>query len=284
MMMNRGFIRGRTALDNDALLRRAPSIFAEAAFSGVSDRYSFLPTIEIVDRMRAADWAPVEVQEQRVRLDERRGFQKHLIKFARMADVERLARAMADGRKGEYIAEISLLNSHDRSSAYQLHAGLFRLACSNGMIVSDGTFETIRIKHSGFDPRSVIEGSCKILESIPALTDKVEGFRALQLSPPAQTALAEAALILKYGDLSAAPVRPELLLSARRVEDHGADMWTTLNRVQENVIRGGLKDRSKRRPDGKRFKMTGEVKGIDENIRLNKALWHIADAMKAQLV
>jgi Domain of unknown function (DUF932) len=28
------------------------------------------------------------------------------------------------------------VNSHDRSSAYQLHCGLFRLVCTNGMVVS----------------------------------------------------------------------------------------------------------------------------------------------------
>jgi hypothetical protein len=44
------------------------------------------------------------------------------------------------------------VNSHDKSSAYQLHCGLFRLVCTNGMVVSDGTFQRISIKHSGFNP------------------------------------------------------------------------------------------------------------------------------------
>jgi Domain of unknown function (DUF932) len=35
----------------------------------------------------------------------------------------------------------------DKSSAYQLHCGLFRLICTNGMVVSDGTFQRISIKH-----------------------------------------------------------------------------------------------------------------------------------------
>ncbi|HWO33287.1 MAG TPA: DUF932 domain-containing protein, partial [Candidatus Acidoferrum sp.] len=47
--------------------------------------------------------------------------------------------------------------SHDKSSAYQLHCGQFPLVCTNGMVVSDGTFQRISIKHSGFNPDSVIE-------------------------------------------------------------------------------------------------------------------------------
>ena len=50
-----------------------------------------------------------------------------------------------------------LLNSHDKSSACQLHCGLFRLVCSNGIVVADATFQRISIKHFGFNPDSVIE-------------------------------------------------------------------------------------------------------------------------------
>src|ERR1700751_6461233 len=59
--------------------------------------------------------------------------------------------------KNQVRPEVVLVNSHDKSSAYQLHCGLFRLVCTNGMVVSDGTFQRISIKHSGFNPDSVIE-------------------------------------------------------------------------------------------------------------------------------
>ena len=58
------------------------------------------------------------------------------------------------------------MNSHDKSSAYQLHCGLFRLVCTNGTVVSDGTFQRISIKHSGFNPDSVIEASLKVLTAV----------------------------------------------------------------------------------------------------------------------
>jgi hypothetical protein len=121
-------------------------VFAASPLPGVSERYAFVPTAQIVSRLRGAGWIPVTAFEQRVRLDERRGFQKHLLRFQR-ADVV--------PARGEYTPELVLVNSHDRSSAYQLHAGLFRFVCGNGMIVADTTFERVTIRHSGFTPEEV---------------------------------------------------------------------------------------------------------------------------------
>ena len=109
------FIRARPGLSDDALRRSAPSVFAVAPQPGVSERYAFVPTAQILTRLREVGWVPVSAFEQHIRLDERRGFQKHLLRPQR-ADVV--------PARGEYTTELVLVNSHDRSSAYQLHAGL----------------------------------------------------------------------------------------------------------------------------------------------------------------
>ena len=85
---------------------------------------------------------------------------------------------------------------------------------------------------------------------------------------------------MRFGDLEKAPVRPEMLLTARRTEDAQNDTWTTLNVLQENCVRGGQRDRFKRKADGQRMPKSREVKGIDGNVQLNKALWHLAEQMK----
>lgn len=259
-------------LDNDALRKAAPSIFAGEAMAGVSDRYSFLPTIEVVEAMRQAGWAPVQASEQRIRTEARQGFQKHVIRFQRF---DHLSTAEVGQRP-----EVVLLNSHDRSSAYQLHAGIFRLVCSNGMIIADGTFAHVSIRHAGFTPERVIKASAEVLDDVPRLMDHVSSFQDRKLSEPERKAFAEAALLLRYDSLEEAPVRADKVLEHRRREDNGNDLWTTLNVVQENMIRGGLKDYSKRKPDGKRHPRTRAVAGIDENVKLNKALWHLAEVLK----
>jgi len=258
-------------LSNDELQRVAPSIFAEHAMPGVSEAYSFLPTIHAVDALRHVGWQPVWVSEQRVRLETRAGFQKHMLRFQRADQI---------GTPAEFCPEICLVNSHDRSSAYQLHAGLFRLICGNGLIVADTTFERVSLRHTGFEPSLVVDASLKVLDSLPQLTDSVESFRTRTLTPAESKAFAESAILLRYDDLQVAPVSAEKLLHPRRAEDAGSDLWSTYNRVQENLIRGGLKDYSRRKADGSRFPRTRAVAGLDENVRLNKSLWHLAEALK----
>lgn len=73
-----------------------------------------------------------------------------------------------------------------------------------------------------------------------------------------------------------APITEDQLLTARRFDDRPNDIWTTLSRVQENMIKGGLQGRSQ---SGRRT-MTRAVTGIDENVKINRALWVLAEEMR----
>src|ERR1700751_4522221 len=54
----------------------------------------------------------------------------------------------------------------------------------------------------------------------------------------------------RWEELTKAPVSPSMLLNPRRYGDGAKGLWTTLHCVQENIIRGGQRDRSRRRPTG----------------------------------
>ena len=264
---------GTVAISDEQLNALAPSVFASQPIAGVSDRYSFLPTSSILNGMRENGWVPVRAEQQSVRTEARRGFQKHLIRFAR-------AEHLATWDKNQVRPEVVLLNSHDKSSAYQLHCGLFRLVCLNGMVVSDGTFARISIKHSGFNPDSVIEASFDVLEAVPQIMDKVKLFQDRILTDAERLALATGAATYRWEDPNKAPVNPSMLLNPRRYGDGAKDLWTTLNTVQENIIRGGQRDYSRRRPDGSRMPKSRAIKGIDEDMKLNKALWQMAEVLR----
>jgi len=266
------FIRARPGLSDDVLRRSAPSVFAAAPQPGVSERYAFVPTAQIVSRLREVNWVPVSAFEQRVRLDDRRGFQKHLLRFQR-ADVV--------PARGEYTTELVLVNSHDRSSAYQLHAGLFRFVCGNGLVVADTTFERVSIRHSGFTLEEVTEASFRILDQVPAITANVDAFRSRLLTTEEATTFAAHALRIRFEDEVAWPVTPVKLLEPSRPEDWGDDLWHTLNRVHSNLLQGGQRDWSRRRADGRRFPRTRAVTGLDQNIRINKELWELARRVAA---
>ena len=267
--------RGAVALSDEELRQCAPSIFASQPIDTVSDRYSFLATSSILKGMRENGWAPVRAEQQSVRTEARRGFQKHLIRFAR-------AEQLDSWEKNQVRPEVVLLNSHDKSSAYQLHCGLFRLVCSNGMVVADASFQRISIKHSGFNPDSVIDASFKVLSAVPDIMNKVQLFQDRALNDAERLALATGAATYRWEDPNKAPVSPSMLLNPRRFGDGAKDLWTTLNTVQENLVRGGQRDCSRRLPSGSRMPKSRAIKGIDEDLRLNKALWHMAEVLRTQ--
>jgi hypothetical protein len=220
-------------------------------------------------------WVPVRAQEQSIRTEARRGFQKHVVRFARVEHLQ-------SWEKNQVRPEVVLgtVTIKDKSSAYQLHCGLFRLVCTNGMVVSDGTFQRISIKHSGFNPDSVIEASFKVLDAVPDIMNQVQLFQERVLTDAEQLALATGAAAYRWEDLTKAPVSPSLLLNPRRYGDGAKDLFITLNCVQENIIRGGQRNRSRRRPDGSRMPKSRAVKGLDEDMKLNKALWEMAEVLR----
>lgn len=257
-----------TALDESTLRAQAPSIFASGPMTGVSDRYTFVPTARIVDGLREQNWMPVDVEEQRIRKEARRGFQKHMLRFRRAEQMATL---------DEWNVELVLLNSHDRGCAYQLHAGIYRRICSNGLVVSEGSFEAIRFRHSKLETDEVVRASYRLLEFVPKVCEMVTRFRDRLLNAHESLDLARHAVLLRYPSLDASPVEPETLLKARRDEDVSLDLWATLNRVQENLIRGGVSD--SRRDKRGRLRSVRAIRGIDSKLDLNKGLWGLAEQL-----
>lgn len=256
------------ALDEDTLRRRSPSIFAAGPMPGVGPRYTFVPTARIVTGLRELDWVPVDVEEQRIRVEARRGFQKHLLRFRRAEQMETL---------DEWNLELVLVNSHDAGSAYQLHAGLYRRICSNGLVLSDGTFTALRFRHAGLEPEEVVRASLRLIEFMPRVGELVQTFRDRLLDGAEARSFAEQALLLRYPSLVEAPVAPETLLQAHRPEDEGRDLWHTMNRVQESLTRGGVSDHRVDRRG--RLRSVRGIRSIDSKVSLNKDLWGLAERM-----
>jgi len=257
-----------TALSEQTLRSQAPSIFASGPMQGVSSRYTFVPTARIVDGLREQDWVPVDVEEQRIRKEARRGYQKHLIRFRRAEQMQTL---------DEWNVELVLLNSHDRGCAYQLHAGIFRRICSNGLVMSEGSFEAIRFRHSKLETDEVVKASFRLIEFVPKIGEQVNRFRSRQLEFRESLDLARYAMLLRYPSVEESPVDAETLLKSRRTEDEGTDLWTTMNRVQENLVQGGSSDFHRDRRG--RLRSVRALRGIDSKVSLNKGLWGLAEQL-----
>lgn len=262
---NQAAFRSTSPLSNDQIARYAPSVLATEAHESRGDRYSFIPTINVIDGLRANGFQPFEVRQTRVRDQGKREHTKHLVRLRHDSHITAAV--------GEEVPEIILLNSHDGTSSYQLMSGFFRMVCSNGLIAGD-VQNDIRIRHSGNVVDDVIEGSYRVLDNIEIASQRIETYKSISLTPAEQEALATSAMHVRWGE--DAPIYgSHQLIRARRYEDQKNDLWTTFNRVQENLIKGGIGGRSKTN----RRTTTREVGGVNENVKLNRALWMLADKM-----
>lgn len=287
--INRGSAWGVQALTEERIKAIAPSIFADHAQEDVSNIYQFLPTSSILNGMRDQGWVPVEAQEQRVSgpsKEIRRGYQKHMLRFARVKDLERFANKLEAGRHELDYAkplatrtDIMIVNSHNRTSGYQLYGAPFRLVCYNGLVISDASMQHLSIRHVGFDPDKVVQASLGMAETIPMINDVMAGFQDRILTDAERTELAERALDLRW-ERGTAPIGAGLLLEPRRYEDGGNDLWRVFNVIQENLTKGGIRDRELRsaaRREHKRAPAAPRaIVGIDQNITVNQALWDLA--------
>jgi len=170
------------------------------------------------------------VQESHARNQENQGYQKHLIRFHRRDLII----------NGEAI-EVVLINSHNRSAAYQLMAGVFCFICSNGMIVGD-TFGRISVKHINFNPGEIVEASYEIIENAPQIAGNMQEMKTIELNEGEREIYAESAALTVYGESDAIPFDASRLLTPRRYDDHNKnDLWSTFNIVQENMMKGGMR-------------------------------------------
>lgn len=255
-------------LGNDELTRMAPAIFAPEAHGSRSERYAYIPTLDLVDSMRKEGFMPVKVSQANCRDDDRKGFNKHLIRFRREDQL-----SAAEAR------EVVLVNSHDGSSGFRLMAGVFRLVCANGLIVGQ-TDNEIRVRHSGDAIGKVIEGAYSIVKDFDRVAEAIDGMKAITLAPEHQKAFGKAALALRFDDAVNCGFRPDQIIRPRRAEDRPSDLWTTFNVAQENIIRGGLHGRKIDANGRPKNTSTRAVNGIDQNVALNRGLWVLAEEMR----
>ena len=285
------FNNGRI-LSEDEMRLIAPSIFATAPHESRSAKFKPIATIEVLRELAKEGFHPVSVQQQGARNSDRIRFSKHLIRmraFHSDADIKNL-------QVGDTIAEVVLKNANDGTSLYQLFAGLFRIACLNGMVSQSKQLETMKIRHIFNDPNpralmdQVIEGSYKITHDADRVLEAPRSWSKLQLESSARYSLASRAHHLTFADADGTlntPIKPEQLLEARRESDKGTDLWSVFNVIQENVMRGGLENFSVRETQRwgrvETRVRTHPINAIDRSLKLNMGLFDLAESAYKEL-
>lgn len=258
-------LRSDQPLTEQQIRNVAPSIFAEEAHDSRSSRYTYIPTSEVLFRLQKEGFRAFMVCQNRSRDIARREHTKHMVRLRH-----------ADQVRADEANEVILINSHDGTSTYQMLAGVFRFVCCNGMVCGT-TVRDVRVRHNASSIDEVIDGVFRVVEDFELVEKQKNAMKRLRLSHDEQLDFARAARALKYQDLDTpTPISEEQLLQVRRDEDLAPNLWTTLNRVQEHLVAGGIRGK---RLDGRRV-TTRAINSIDQSVRLNRALWGLAEAMR----
>jgi len=248
----------------EELAQKYKSIAAKEPYKAVSKKYTFVPTMKILRTFDKEGWKPVEVQETKPRIKAKAGYQKHLIRLRHIS--------MFRKNFQQEIPEIVIVNSHDKSSAFQIKLGIFRLVCSNGLIIGK-YLKNYRIIHINYNEQIVEQAINEITTVIPNIIELINEMKQKQLTEKEQFELAYQAMQLRWNpNIYHVPV--ENLLQIRRTEDEKNDLWITYNRIQENIIKGGIKVINK---TTKKERLARAITSIDTQVKVNEKLFNLAE-------
>ena len=250
-------------LNNQELKELAPTLFTSEPHYEVSDKYHFIPTIEVIEQIKSHNWYPVSVSQADVRDEAKDGYQQHCVRFRHFENLL---------NPQDNAVELLLFNSHDRTKSFSISAGIYRFVCANGLVLSDSVFESYKIKHLGDRDNDVVNAVAKITAVKEKLLDKIKTLSNIQLSILEKKSFAKLAIPLRFEEHL--EVDPNDLLVPNREEDYKDDLYTTLNTIQEHLIRGNVSGINKE--TGRRFK-SKEIKSITNDTHINKGLWDIAE-------
>jgi Domain of unknown function (DUF932) len=263
--------RNGAPLDLATIARTCPSVFAEDKHHSRSDKYTFISTKQVLEALATEGFFPHSIMQGGTRIEDKLGYTKHLIRFRQQGFV---------GRGGTQY-EVCLLGSHDGTTSYQMFGGFYRALCKNGMIWFDQGATKIAIPHKGDIIQQVVDAAFTVIGQSQIAYDDIDRLRGVQLDRDEQMAFAASAAIARFE--GEAPVTPAQLLIPRRQGDVGNDLWTCFNRVQENVIRGGITFTAEQKLSSGETRLvqrhTRPVRSVDGDVRLNRALWTLADEM-----
>ena len=242
---------------------------AEINRLGLSKHYSFVPTMNVVNDLRALGYEVVDAKQVSARKKSTKGYQKHMITLEH-------PKYKVEGSK-EY-PQILLTNSHDGGNAFTLSAGIFRLVCSNGLVIKTEDYGSARLVHKGYSFEAVQKLVKEFEETVSEVLNKITEMKKVQLTKEQQIEFAKKAALLRFTaksyneDNISDVVSIDDLLNVERKEDAGNGLYEVFNRVQESLINGkytylGTKDKPRKaRP----------IKNFKQNIEVNKKLSELA--------
>jgi hypothetical protein len=255
-------------LTKDAIREIAPSVFTETADpSSTSKHYVHIPTEKVIDDMSSLGWGVVDAKQVNSRKN--KGYQKHMVVFGN-------DNLVVEGKDGDTVMpRILMTNSHDGKNSFQFQAGLYRLVCSNGLVIADAEFANMKIRHMGYDLTELKTVINEIVEKLPLTVECMNKLKAKELSENEQVKFAKEALATRLNEKELSNVTSDQildLLAPTRDEDKGNDMWNVFNVIQEKIIHGMFDVYG---VSGK-VRKARKIKNFRQDTKVNQELYQLA--------
>ena len=250
----------------------APLVFAKAPTNpNVTDKYLFVNTETIVNDLAKLNWFPVEVAQRKTRKEEGTIFSKHMVSFQN----PEIKITSEDG--DDAYPRILLTNSHDGMQSFRFSVGIFRLVCSNGLVVADEEFSDFRIKHKGYsfgELRNVVKQAVK---DLPNRVEVMNDMKNRILTQDEKNKLALDAMLIRAGvdNLEYDAETIEDILEPKRAADAGDDLWRVFNVVQEKITQGDFHAAL----TGAKVRKVRKIKSFEKDLKVNKELFKLATAL-----
>ena len=233
---------------------------------GITDRYVHVPTTQVIEDVMKLGWEPIQACQVNAR--KRKGYQRHMVKFVN--------RDFIKEDSTEY-PELLLSNSHDGTTSFTLDVGIFRLVCSNGMVIKSQDFGSMKVRHYGYDFETIKGAVNELMDKIPNYLKQVEDMKEQKLEREQMLEFARQAAMLRMNKVNESAIDEvvdvEDLLGVDRKEDDGDGLWEVFNRLQEKVVNGKFNYAF-----GKKERKARPVKGFKQQVKLNQDLWELASS------
>jgi hypothetical protein len=258
-------LKNITFLTKEQITLKSPSIFTSTSHPGLSERYTHIPTSVIVEDMEKLGWGVTDTKQVKARKGV--GYQKHLVMFINHE-------ILINGDNGDVVyPQILLTNSHDGKTSFTFTAGLFRVVCENGLVISNKEFESIKIRHMGYSFSDLQIQLHNMINKLPLVVKHMNNMIDTQLDLNQINDFAHRALNIRFGEDKVKRINMDFtqLTTPIREEDKGKDLWSILNITQEKLIKGDFNYTL----EGK-LRKARQIKNFQQDIKINSDLFDLA--------
>lgn len=236
----------------NSLRERVPAIFTKTPSPKVSDRYSFADSEYYLQKFIDANWFIHSARQ---------------VSKSEYAPHQVILRNNDIATVGDLLPQLIFTNSHNGIKKMTIDTGIYRLVCSNGLVVPTSITQSLSIKHLDLGDSTTDTIVNSFYEKVPIIMNNIDRMRNKILTDDEIDNFTYNALQIRF--INAVGININDVVKPSRIEDYSDDLWTVFNVVQEKLIRGGIQLPSKRR--------SRPINNFVNDNNINTKLWELAE-------